>query len=280
MKTSTSSAVLMTLIAGLGLLSIPTSSADHHGENLASLEALINGSHRSEANKARNSSRHPVETLEFFGLQPDTTVIEILPSRGWYTEIIAPYVRDEGKYYAAHFSPNASLSHMPPNLRNFEEKISNEPELYGRITVRHLNPPHEVVIAPPESADMALTFRNVHNWIMAGQEHEFFAAFYAALKPGGVLGVVEHRALAGSAMEVMETSGYVTEAYVKEVAAAAGFEFVASSEINANPSDPTVHPAGVGTLPPNYRLGDQDRDKYTAIGESDRMTLKFIKPAN
>lgn len=280
MKTSTSNAVLMTLIAGLGLLSIPTSSADHHGENLASLEALINGSHRSEANKARNSFRHPVETLEFFGLQPDTTVIEILPSRGWYTEIIAPYVRDAGKYYAAHFSPNASLSYMPPNLRNFEEKISNEPELYGRITVRHLNPPHEVVIAPPESADMALTFRNVHNWIMAGQEHEFFAAFYAALKPGGVLGVVEHRALAGSAMEVMETSGYVTEAYVKEVAAAAGFEFVASSEINANPSDPTVHPAGVWTLPPNYRLGDQDRDKYTAIGESDRMTLKFIKPAN
>lgn len=271
----------LTTLTSLALFAATqTSFADHHGENPPTLEALVNGSHRSEANVARNSFRHPVETLKFFGLQPDSTVIEILPSRGWYTEIIAPHVRDEGKYYAAHFSPNASASYMPPNLRNFEEKIANAPELYGRITVRHLNPPHEVVIAPPESADMALTFRNVHNWIMAGQEHEFFAAFYAALKPGGVLGVVEHRALPGSAMEVMETSGYVTEAYVKEVAAAAGFEFVESSEINANPSDPTVHPAGVWTLPPNFRLGDQDRDKYAAIGESDRMTLKFMKPAN
>ena len=255
--------------------------ADHHGGRSAlTLEDLITGEHRSDANIARNPSRNPIETLEFFGLEADTTVIEILPSRGWYTEIIAPYVRDHGKYYAAHFSPNASASYMPPNLRNFEEKIADNPELYGRITVRHLNPPHEVVIAPPESADMALTFRNVHNWIMAGQEHEFFAAFYAALKPGGVLGVVEHRAKPGASMEVMETSGYVTEAYVKEVAAAAGFEFVAASEINANPKDPTVHPQGVWTLPPNFRLGDQDRAKYAAIGESDRMTLKFIKPQN
>ena len=125
---------------------------------------------------------------------------------------------------------------------------------------------------------MALTFRNVHNWIMAGQEHEFFASFYAALKPGGVLGVVEHRAKADAGMDVMRTSGYVTEAYVKEVAAAAGFEFVASTEINANAKDPTVHPEGVWTLAPNYRLGDEDRAKYDAIGESDRMTLKFVKP--
>lgn len=272
---------LLFIIAFVGsLLSWQFSLADHHELDVSSLENLMVGEHRSDANIARNGFRHPVETLEFFGLQPDSTVIEILPSRGWYTEIIAPYVRDEGKYYAAHFSPNATASYMPPNLRNFEEKISNDPALYGRITVRHLNPPHEVVIAPPNSADMALTFRNVHNWIMAGQEHEFFAAFYAALKPGGVLGVVEHRALPGSGMDVMETSGYVTEAYVKEVAAAAGFEFVASSEINANPSDPTVHPAGVWTLPPNYRLGDEDRAKYAAIGESDRMTLKFVKPQN
>ncbi|MCG8414906.1 MAG: methyltransferase [Pseudomonadales bacterium] len=254
--------------------------ADHHEADVSTLESLVVGEHRSETNISRNKFRHPVDTLNFFGLRPDMTVIEILPSRGWYTEIIAPYVRDHGKYYAAHFSPNATASYMPPNLRSFEEKISNEPELYGRITVRHLNPPHEVVIAPPNSADMALTFRNVHNWIMAGQEHEFFAAFYAALKPGGVLGVVEHRALAGSGMDVMETSGYVTEAYVKEVAAAAGFEFVDSTEINANPNDPTVHPAGVWTLPPNYRLGDEDRAKYAAIGESDRMTLKFVKPEN
>ncbi len=253
--------------------------ADHHGEEMT-LQSLIVGDHRSEANIARNSFRHPIETLEFFGLRPDMTVIEILPSTGWFAEIIAPYLRDNGKYYAAHFSPNASLAYMPRILGVFEEKISNEPELYGRVTVRHLNPPHEVVIAPPESADMALTFRNVHNWIMAGQEDEFFASFYAALKPGGILGVVEHRARPGSSMEVMETSGYVTEAYVKEVAAAAGFEFVESSEINANPKDTTDYPEGVWTLPPTYQMGEQDRARFTEIGESDRMTLKFIKPAN
>ena len=125
---------------------------------------------------------------------------------------------------------------------------------------------------------MALTFRNVHNWIMAGQEHEFFAAFFAALKPGGTLGVVEHRARPGASMEVMETTGYVTEAYVKEVAAAAGFEFVESSEINANVRDDTDHPEGVWSLPPTYRMGEANRAEFTAIGESDRMTLKFIKP--
>ena len=253
--------------------------ADHHGAATAkTLNQWAEGEHRSESNRVRNESRNPVETLDFFGLAANMTVIEILPSRGWYTEIMAPYLRDHGKYYAAHFSPNASASYMPPNLRNFEEKITAEPDLYGKITVRHLNPPNEVAIAPAESADMALTFRNVHNWIMAGQEHEYFATFYKALKPGGVLGVVEHRAKPDAGMDVMRTSGYVTEAYVREVAAAAGFEFAGSSELNANPKDPTVHPEGVWTLPPNYRMGDVDRDKYMAIGESDRMTLKFVKP--
>ena len=253
--------------------------ADHHGAATAkTLTQWAEGEHRSESNRDRNKSRNPVDTLEFFGLAADMTVIEILPSRGWYTEIMAPYLRDHGKYYAAHFSPNASASYMPPNLRNFEEKITDDPDLYGKITVRHLNPPNEVTIAPPESADMALTFRNVHNWIMAGQEHEYFATFYKALKPGGVLGVVEHRAKPDAGMDVMRTSGYVTEAYVKEVAAAAGFEFAGNSELNANSKDPTVHPEGVWTLPPNYRMGDVDRDKYMAIGESDRMTLKFVKP--
>lgn len=244
------------------------------------LEELIAGEHRSDANIARNESRNPVETLEFFGLQPDMTVIEIHPAGGWYSEIIAPYLRDQGRFYAAHFSPNSTSAGQQRNLAAFENKMASDRELYGHVTVRHLLPPNEVAIAPPESADLAMTFRNVHNWIMAGLEHEFFAAFYAALKPGGVLGVVEHRALPDAGMEVMETSGYVTEDYVKEVAAAAGFEFAESSEINANPNDPTVHPEGVWTLPPSYRLGDTDREKYAAIGESDRMTLKFVKPSN
>ena len=273
-KNSATALIIAIMLGGFAT----TGYADHHGGSHSSLEALATGAHRSAANIMRNVERNPVETLEFFGLEANMTVVEILPSTGWYTEIIAPYVRDQGKFYAAHFSPNASLSYMAPNLRNFEAKMSSDPALYGKVTVRHLNPPHEIVIAPAESAYMALTFRNVHNWVMADQQHEFFATFFAALKPGGILGIVEHRAKADAGMEVMRTSGYVTEAYVKELAEAAGFEFVASSEVNANPSDPTVHPRGVWTLPPNFRMGDEDREKYAAIGESDRMTLKFRKP--
>ncbi|MDX1491520.1 MAG: methyltransferase [Pseudohongiellaceae bacterium] len=243
-----------------------------------SLQQLITAEHRSETNIARNEARNPVETLQFFGLKPDMTVIEILPGGGWYTEILAPYLRDDGTYYAAHFSPDAPLAYQAPALEAFIAKLKAEPEIYDKTIITHLNPPSETSIAPPGSADMALTFRNVHNWIMASNEEQYFAAFYEALKPGGILGVVEHRAAAGSAIEVMETTGYVTQDYVIELARNAGFEFVESAEINANALDPKNHPRGVWTLPPTLRLGDTDREKYIAIGESDRMTLKFIKP--
>lgn len=265
----------LTLIAVLvALLPAAAMSAD-----LPALADLAEGEHRSAANRARNSARHPVATLEFFGLQANMTVIEIGPSGGWYTEILAPYLHAQGHYFGAHFSPNSPVGYHRPSLESFEAKLREHPELYGRATIRHLLPPHETVIGPEGGADMALTFRNVHNWIMAGQEHAYFAAFYAALKPGGVLGVVEHRAAPGSGMEIMRTSGYVTEAYVKELAAAAGFEFVAAAEINANPLDTKDYPQGVWTLPPTYRLGEQDRQRYRRIGESDRMTLMFRKPA-
>ena len=269
---------IATAILVTGIINSNSAFADNHLEEVFSLEAISNGPHRSDSNKARNDSRHPIATLDFFGLRKDMTVVEILPATGWYTEIIAPYVAAEGKLYAAHFSPNSALTYAARSLEGFEEKVAGNPEVYGKITIRHIDPPYEVIIAPPASADLAMTFRNVHNWIMAGQELEYFETFYAALKPGGILGVVEHRALPGSSMEVMETTGYVTEAYVIEIAEKAGFEFVASSEINANPNDLTDYPAGVWTLPPSYRLGDDDRDEYTAIGESDRMTLKFRKP--
>lgn len=269
---------IATAILVTGIINSNSAFADNHLEEVFSLEAISNGPHRSDSNKARNDSRHPIATLDFFGLRKDMTVVEILPATGWYTEIIAPYVAAEGKLYAAHFSPNSALTYAARSLEGFEEKVTGNPEIYGKITIRHIDPPYEVIIAPPASADLAMTFRNVHNWIMAGQELEYFETFYAALKPGGILGVVEHRALPGSSMEIMETTGYVTEAYVIEIAEKAGFEFVASSEINANPKDLTDYPAGVWTLPPSYRLGDDDRDEYTAIGESDRMTLKFRKP--
>ena len=243
----------------------------------AALKTLVTASHRNPKNISRNDVRHPVETLEFFGLKPDMTVLEILPSLGWYTEILAPYLAAKGRLYVAHFSPDGIASYMPAVLGMFEDRIVREPETFGRITVRHINPPKEVSIAPPGTVDLGLTFRNVHNWIMADQEHDYFAAFFKALKPGGVLGIEEHRAKPNADMASMHKTGYVTEAYVKEIAQRAGFVFEAASEINANPKDTTDHPHGIWSLPPSLRSGDED--KYRAIGESDRMTLKFRKPA-
>lgn len=240
------------------------------------LNTLINGEHRHPRNIARNAARHPLETLEFFGLRADMTVLEILPAMGWYTEILAPYLADKGRLYAAHFSPDGILPYMPKVLEMFEDRLVNEPETFAKVIVRHINPPGEVSVAPPGSVDLALTFRNVHNWIMADAEQAYFAAFFQALKPGGVLGIVEHRAKPDASMESMRTTGYVTEDYVKEIAANAGFEFDAASEINANPADTADHPEGVWSLAPFLRSGKEE--PYLSIGESDRMTLRFVKP--
>lgn len=259
------------------LLSVACS-ASAQSDDTARLQALSTAPHRSADNIARNAARHPVETLQFFGLSSGLTVVEILPGGGWYSEIIAPFLKGNGTYYAAHFSPNSDISYQPPMLRDFEARIAGNPDVYGETRLTHLYPPAEMEIAPPGSADLAMSFRNVHNWIMIGTQKEHFAAFYAALKPGGILGIVEHRAPAGSSMEVMETTGYVTQDYVIELATEAGFELVATAEINANPLDTKDHPEGVWTLPPTWRLGDVDRAKYAAIGESDRMTVKFRKP--
>ena len=174
------------------------------------LEALVAGEHRSEQNIARNEARRPVETLNFFGLKPDMTVLEILPALGWYTEILAPYLADRGRLYVANFSPDGLMSYMPKVLGMFEDRMVKQPEIFGKVTVRHINPPREISVTPPGTADLALTFRNVHNWIMADQEHEYFAAFFQALKPGGVLGIVEHHARPDADMDSMRTSGYGT----------------------------------------------------------------------
>ncbi len=264
------------LLAAMGLVWSASSSAAADVEER--LRELITADHRVEAHIERNQYRNPVETLMFFGLEPDMTVVEVLPGAGWYTEILAPFLKDEGTFYAAHFSPSASLSYQPPALERFRQKLINNQDVYEETIVTRLYPPAEMEIAPAASADLVLTFRNVHNWIMAGTQEEHFDAFYQALKPGGVLGVVEHRAPEGSSMEVMETTGYVTQDYTIELAQEAGFEFVESSEINANPRDTADHPSGVWTLPPTLQLGDENRERYEAIGESDRMTLKFRKP--
>lgn len=244
-----------------------------------SLDDAIAAPHRMPAYVERDRYRHPKQTLEFFGVKPDQVVVEIWPSRGWYTEILAPYLRDRGQYYAAGFAiSNPDIPEYQRTITaDFAAKMAAHPDLYRAVTVAELGAPDRWIACPPGTADLVLTFRNVHNWVEGGYEAQMFKAFHAALKRGGTLGVVEHRARPGTSLEQMKKSGYMTEAYVIEAAEKAGFKLVDKSEINANPKDTADHPEGVWTLPPSLALKDKDREKYLAIGESDRMTLKFVK---
>ncbi len=243
------------------------------------LQQAVAGKHRSAEHKARDKYRHPLQTLEFFDVKSNMTVVEVWPGKdGWYTEILAPYLKDKGKLYAAHFSADTDVPYFSKGLQAFTEKMHQQPTLFGKVVLTALQPPGHLQIAPDGSADRVLTFRNVHNWMKNDQAAAVFNAMYKALKPGGILGVVEHRNVAGKPQDPKAVSGYVSEDYVIELARKAGFEFLAKSEINANSKDTKDYPEGVWTLPPALRLKDKDRTKYLAIGESDRMTLKFIKP--
>ena len=241
------------------------------------LAAAIASPTRTAKNVTRDVYRHPLETLRFFGLRPEQTVVEIWPGRGWYMEILAPYLHDRGKYFAAIEAPGASTE-ASEDAAFLRKRIADDPAHYGKVIVSELQPPQLTEICPPGTADVVLTFRNVHNWIDAGDQQAQFEVFFKALKPGGVLGVVEHRAKPGTSLEETRKSGYVDEAYVKKLATTAGFRFDAEAPINNNPKDTKDYPQGVWTLPPTLTLGDKDRDKYLAIGESDRMTLRFVKP--
>ncbi|MFZ0681200.1 class I SAM-dependent methyltransferase [Candidatus Binatus sp.] len=234
----------------------------------AALKAAIAGPQRSDANKARDKYRHPLETLAFFGIKPDMTVVEISPGTGWYTEILAPFLKDHGKLYEAVGGGAGA--------KTLEEKLKADPAVYSQVVVTTLQPPAETEIAPAGSADMVLTFRNVHDWLPRGTTDDYFKAFYRALKPGGVLGITDHRADPSQPQDPKAKNGYVRQDYMIQLAKHAGFKLDGASEINANPQDPRNQP--VWNLPPTLRQGDRDRDKYLAIGESDRMTLKFIKP--
>jgi predicted methyltransferase len=240
--------------------------------------SALAGDWRSEKNRARDPYRHPAETLAFFGVEPTQTLIEIWPGGGWYAELLAPALNAHGHYVAV--VPKA-LPDSPARVQRDNDKLramfSARPDLYSNAEIREAVD-SAPVLGPPESADVVVTFRNAHNWVMAGNEQAFFRAFYAVLKPGGTLGVVDHRAAPDQPPAEMKTSGYLPQAYVIALAEGAGFELVASSELNANPKDTKDYPEGVWTLPPTYTLGDKDREKYAAIGESDRMTLRFRKP--
>jgi predicted methyltransferase len=268
--------VFAAFAAGLLLLSVPAALGATAAED--AIAKALAGSHRSEANRARDAYRHPRETLLFFGLEPHMHVVEITPGAGWYTEVLAPVLRDKGRLYAAHYHVDESThAYYRKGRAAYLGKLAKNPAVYDKVVVTGIDAPKHVDIAPRGSADLVLTFRNVHNWTEAGNDAAMFKAFYDALKPGGALGVVEHRAKEGTSVRDMRRSGYMTEAYVIGLAQRAGFKLAAKSEINANPKDTKDHPRGVWSLPPTLRGGDDGREKYLAIGESDRMTLKFIK---
>ena len=245
------------------------------------LQTVLAGSQRSAANSARDAFRHPYETLNFFGLQPQMTVVELVPGAGWYSEILAPYLRSKGKLIAAAAPDPASTdANAQRAYERLTQKFTAAPALYDQVISGIFQPPKKLAYAAPASVDMVLTFRNIHNWVEYGDAAvaAVFASAYESLKPGGVFGVVEHRLPEALEQDATASSGYVHESYVIRLAQTAGFELAARSEINANPKDLAIHVKGVWSLPPVYANKDSDRAAYQAIGESDRMTLKFIKP--
>ena len=250
----------------------------------AALDAALAGTHRSDANRARDRFRHPKETLMFFGFRPGMTVVEIWPGGGWYTEVLGPALAASGKLYVAQYGSKPPFPYQQREMDTLAAKMRAAPDLYRTVTPTAMDLfATDIEIAPPGSADLVVTFRNVHNWLADGYGPPnaadlAFAAMFKALKPGGVLGVVDHRWPDPATEDPKAGKGYVSEQRVIALAERAGFRLEARSDVNGNPKDTHDHPEGVWTLMPDLALGDRDRDKYVAIGESDRLTLKFVKP--
>ena len=253
----------------------PTKATD---ATAAKLDTILAGSWRSDKNKARDQYRHPKETLVFFGVRPSDTLIEITPGGGWYTEILAPLMKGSGHYVAAVGKPKNPEGEAARDQSGLQKKFADDAAQYGEAKVVEFDG-QAPSFGPPNSADVVVTFRNVHNWVGAGTAPQMFKAFYDVLKPNGVLGIEDHRAADGANVDETKEKGYLPTDYVIKLATDAGFRLKDKSEINANPKDTKDYEKGVWTLPPTFELGEKDHDKYAAIGESDRMTLKFVKPA-
>jgi predicted methyltransferase len=247
------------------------------------LTAILAMPHRTDEERHRDQYRHPVETLTFFGVRPEHTVVELSPGGGWYTNILGPLLAEKGHLVAVTSDPAGKPGYQRDNAVKLRELFATRKDLFGSseaTVMALLADPPRLELGADGSADVVLTFRNAHNWAKAEKLDAVLAAAFKVLKPGGVLGVTDHRAGANQTMAQAMEAGYVPQAWLIERIEAAGFKLVATSEVNANPKDTKDHPNGVWSLPPTLEGKDEGRDKYLAIGESDRMTLKFQKPAN
>ena len=260
-----------TLLLGLTSLCIAADTG-------ALLDTALAGAQRDAAHKARDQYRHPKETLLFFGLEPQMRVIEMLPGgEGWFTEVLAPVLRDTGKLVTVTPPADAPVDYLREHYTQLNAKFDADPATYSKVERRTMSPA-KIDLGAAGSADMVVTFRATHNWIRGKQIDAVYKAIFEVLKPGGILGIEQHRARQGTDPAAVAEKGYVPEAYLVKYLESVGFKLEGKSEINANPKDTKDYPEGVWTLPPTLRLGEKDRDKYLAIGESDRMTLKFRKP--
>jgi predicted methyltransferase len=268
---------VLALATMAGLLAIGCASTTTRTQTATLLDHELAGPQRTDADKARDAWRHTKETLLFFGLRPEMTVVEITPNPGWYTKVIAPLLRDRGRYIAALPAKGAD-EYSERELQQFNDLLAAWPGSLGKVEIAPFVPGQP--IAADGSADLVVTFRNIHNWMARDTAAAAFESMYRVLKPGGVLGVVEHRGNAKVPQDPRAGSGYVNQDFAIQLIEKAGFRLVATSEINANPKDTKDYPRGVWTLPPSLGEGDKDRARYQAIGESDRFTLKFVKPRN
>ena len=263
------------ILGALLLLAAVAAPLPAHAQDPAAFTKLLAAPHRTPGNVVRDRYRHPAETLAFFGVRPDSVVVEITPgSTGYYLEILAPWLKEKGRYIAAN--RDESLPQYLPDHEKLLARLRAEPKLYDRVVVTPFRADrHE--IAPAGSADFVISFRSLHNWMDRNEVQESLRAFHKALKPGGVLGIVDHRARMDLPQDPQAKSGYVRQDVAIGLIEKGGFKFAGASEVNANPKDTKDYQEGVWTLPPTYRLKDQDRAKYEAIGESDRWTLRFVK---
>ena len=267
--------------ASVGTLPPPSALPTPDAATDAKLVQSLAGAQRTDKERARDVYRHPRETLEFFGLRDDMTVVELSPGGGWYTAVLAPVLRDRGQLRVEGGDPNGDpKSEGTQNARALQARFQAMPQAFDKVQALVVGGGKPIELGPAGSADLVLTFRNFHNWVGDPMLGKILEASFAVLKHGGVLGLTDHRAAPGSAFDAkaVDATGYVPETYVVETVTRAGFKLAARSEVNANPKDTRDYPKGVWTLPPTYELGDADHARYEAIGESDRMTLKFVKP--